>query len=396
MRSLILTVDPAAPPISGAELRNWQNAKALAALGSVLLLSVRPIVAPAPTAGGIECASLSGGNDASARKVNRRRSSVDLRISEAQLQSLSHHIEAFRPDSALVEGIPLFPFLAFLRPRVATLRLDMHNIESELRAEIDRQHVASRLRMALTGGDAASIRALEREALGIVDQVWLCSEIDHRRLNRLFAETAVAVVPNGIPRPETIPAALSPLAPRDHGWPVILFVGHLGYEPNIAAIRYLSDTLMPAIRGSFPDAQLVVAGRSPGEAITALAARHGFELLANPADLGFIYAKAHLSIVPLLAAGGTRLKILEALAYGVPVIATTLAAEGLDLDHGSEIVVADTAPAIAGKVEELFADPERLETMRLRGREAVLTRFGPAAVEAAVAEAVAAQAKRSP
>jgi glycosyltransferase involved in cell wall biosynthesis len=186
------------------------------------------------------------------------------------------------------------------------------------------------------------------------------------------------------------------LAPRDHGWPVILLIGHLGYEPNIAAVGYLADTLMPAIRVTLPSARLVVAGRSPGEPVTALAARHGFELIPNPADLRSIYAKAHLSIVPLLAGGGTRLKILEALAYGVPVIATTLAAEGLDLDHGSEIVVADTPPAIARKVQELCADPERLEAIRLRGREAVLRRFGPAAIEAAVAEAVAAQAKRSP
>ena len=249
--------------------------------------------------------------------------------------------------------------------------------------------------MALTGGDAARIRVLEREALALVDQVWLCSEIDRRRLHRLFGEAAGAVVPNGIPHPDTIPAVLAPLPPRDHGWPVILFVGHLGYEPNIAAVGYLSDTLMPLIRGTFPGVRLVVAGRSPGEPVTALAARHGFELIANPADLRLIYAKAHLSIVPLLAGGGTRLKILEALAHGVPVIATSLAAEGLDLDEGAGIVVADTPPAIAGNVEELCADPERLEAMRLRGREAVLTRFGRAAIEAAVAQAVAAQAERS-
>jgi glycosyltransferase involved in cell wall biosynthesis len=388
MRSLVLTVDPAAPPVSGAELRNWQNAQALAALGSVRLLSFRPMHRAPRTIGAIECASLGEGDQASTKKANRRRSSIDLRVGEGQLEALARHIDEFRPGDVIVEGIPLFPLLAFLRPRVAMLRLDMHNIESDLRAELDHRRLGSRLRMALTGGDAASIRTIEWEALALVDQVWVCSETDRRRLRELFGEKAVAVVPNGIPRPESIPATLPESPSREGGWPTILFVGHLGYEPNVTAVTHLAEVLMPMIRNKLPEARLLVAGRSPDETLATLARKRSFDLVVGPQEVQSLYARAHLSIVPLASGGGTRLKILEALAHGVPVIATARAAAGLDLRDGAEIVIADGPDAMLSRVDELCADADRRELLRRNGREAVLMRFGPAAIRAAVAEAV--------
>ena len=389
-RSLVLTVDPAVPPISGAELRNWQNAKALSDFGQVRLVSFRPMHWPAQLSGDrIECVALAEIHQQGGPPHTRRRSSIDVRITRSALARLTALVDEFKPDAILVEGIPLFPFLEYLRPLTPNLVLDMHNIESDLGAQIERRTLSSRVFAELTGGDAARIRKLEQQAVGIADRVWVCSESDRQRLLRLYGGVAaVHVVPNGIPRPETIPDELTQPPGKNNGWPIILFVGHLAYPPNVNAVHALAHGVLPLVLADFPAARLILGGRSPTEDILALATRPGIDLVANPEEVSTLYTKAHLTVVPLVHAGGTRIKILEAMAHGLPVVATPLAVDGLELAEGTEVLVADDHRGLADHVRSLCDDSRRSEALRRNARRAVVERFGAAVIAAAVRNAI--------
>ncbi|MGX7876406.1 glycosyltransferase family 4 protein [Mesorhizobium sp. ORM6] len=287
-------------------------------------------------------------------------------------------IREFRPDTIIVEGIGLFKLLRHLRPLAERLILDMHNVESDLARQIKR---LSTKRTAAAFG----IRFLERKALSLVDRVWVCSNLDRRKLMTLSRhKVPIDVVPNGIPQagdgPEPLPAEPS----TGDGFPVIVFIGHLAYPPNIDAGQRLASFILPRIRNDLPDARLVLAGRTPKPAVRALARLPDVELIENPADVAPLLSGAHLTIVPLTVGGGTRIKILEAMAAGVPVIATPVAAEGLDLVEGDEVLLSDSDETLAELAIGLCLDPERRARQRLRAHQAVWARFGPQAIRDAV------------
>lgn len=383
-RTMVLTADPAFPPISGADLRNYQNAEAAAQFGPVLLVSVRPLGGGDPEDARISTAALSREDEPRAEPLARRRTAVEMRIPQTALPRLLRLVREFEPDAIIVEGMPLFAMLAHLRPLARRLILDMHNIESLLFAQTRRPGLAERL-LPFRFRAQGRIQRQEETALATVDRVWVCSDADRERLVQLFgSKTPIDVVPNGIPRMDKAPSSLPPMASRNAGWPVLLYVGHLGYQPNVAAARRLARTVLPLVKRAFPAARLILAGRYPKPAVRELAALPDVELIENPQDLSPLFARSHVSVMPLSAGGGTRIKILEAMAWGVPVVATPVAAEGQDFTHGHDILIADTDEALATGVVALCSQPELMERQRGLAYEGAMRRFGPSVTEEAV------------
>lgn len=380
-RTLIVCYDPAFPPTSGADLRNHRNAIAASQFGPAQLVSIRPRTGvEQPADAPIRVGALTVEGEPRSASIGWWRTRAEKRIPRSALIRLEALVRSFRPDTIVVEGIALFKLLAPLRPLARQLILDMHNVESHLAAQPGE---APRSVRAATA-DVAACKRLERQAMKLVDRIWVCSGQDRDRLALLARpEVPIDVVPNGIPRSEDIPATLR-TPPETDDFPVIVFVGHLGYRPNIDAAERLARHILPRIRASLPTARLILAGRYPKPSVRALSELDGVQLIDGPADIASLLGGANLSIIPLSIGGGTRIKILEAMAWGVPVIATPLAAEGLDLLDGEEVLLAETDADLAAKAVALCRDPERLRRQRIAAHHAAWSRFGPAALRDAV------------
>lgn len=385
-RTLIVSADAAWPPISGGDLRNWQNAQALASLGEVLVASVHaPRAAEGLEDSRIRTLPLANAAErATQPRLAKRRTQLDTRIPQIALPRLLAAAHDFKPDTIVVEGISLFALTQHLRPLAPTLVLDMHNIESDLTSQAVRgagwfdKHFSRKAR------DARRLRLMELEAVGIYDKVWVCSNRDRERLCGLTGgRTNADVVPNGIPRFDTIPEKLADQAAMTGGLTVLL-IGHLNYAPNIEAARRLATRILPKLRAKLGAARLIIAGRTPHASVTALDTLADVELVFNPGDLSEFYRRAHLTIVPLTTGGGTRLKILEAMAWGLPVVATRLAAEGLDLLDGGDISFAESDEELVAAAVALYSAPEALQARRLQAQRTVVNRFRPAAIETAI------------
>jgi glycosyltransferase involved in cell wall biosynthesis len=379
-RTLVLCHDPAWPPVSGADLRNCQNATSAARCGPTLLVSLRAHD-PSPARPDFTVTSLTHRQDPRTPSLNWPRSRIEPRIPRLALDRLLDEVRRFRPDTVIVEGISLQALLPALRSYVRQLIIDMHNIESDLA----RQMPATGIRRATGKFNTALMSWREACALKTADRVWTCTRADRERLLEKHRVTIpVDIVPNGIPRGMQTPADLPDSIADRAAAPHILFVGHLGYRPNVDAASRLARSILPILRKSFPQAVLLLAGRYPKQAVRELAGMAGVELHENPADLAPLFARAHLSIVPLSAGGGSRIKILEAAAWGIPVVATPLAAEGLDLENGRHILLGETDSELAALAVGLLKDRDRFEHMRHEAHALVAQRYGPREIARAV------------
>ncbi|BCP54855.1 hypothetical protein K32_34720 [Kaistia sp. 32K] len=366
--------------MTGADLRNWQNASAAAGLGEVLLVSL--------IAGGEGPTSVPnlatrhlGADAAKLYQLDPQQTSIDLGIDDAMLGKLAKVLAEFRPDLVVVEHLGLHPFLDLLQESGARLVLDLHNVESDLANQIARRRDWFGVKRRR---DARAIAAIEARVAAAVDGIWACSEEDAGRL----AERGLGpahVVPNGLPRADLAPRQL-PAEPGAVG-PELLFVGHLGYTPNVRASETLARKILPKLRSALPEVRLTLAGRQPARRVRRLAAPD-IRIVANPDDLTPLLRAAHMAVVPLRSGGGTRFKIVEAMAWGLPVVATPLAAEGLGLRHGHDIILAESDRALAAEILRLWRDRTLREELRARGHATAWRRFGPDPIQDAVVSAL--------
>jgi glycosyltransferase involved in cell wall biosynthesis len=152
-------------------------------------------------------------------------------------------------------------------------------------------------------------------------------------------------------------------APRKEigsGADVIGFLGSMDWMPNIQAVEHFVAEAYPVIKRAIPSVRFMVIGRNPPESIRNLAANdESIMVTGSVDDVGPYLKMCDLMVVPLLAGGGTRIKILEAMAMGVPVVSTTIGAEGLDLGIGIEIEIADGPGPFAALTAELLFDDDR-------------------------------------
>ncbi len=200
--------------------------------------------------------------------------------------------------------------------------------------------------------DLLARRAEEEEAdvLPTWDRVYVCSEMDRDDLVQRGCRQA-RVLPNAVRSLRTLPP------PRHGGAFTFLFVGTLSYYPNEDGVRYFCEHVLPVIRGRAPRAvRVVVVGFGANPSLAPLAAMPEVELVGHVPDVTPYYDAADVVIVPLRAGGGTRIKILEAFAYGRPVVSTPQGCEGIPACDGNHLLLAHTVQDLAEQCLRLLND----------------------------------------
>jgi glycosyltransferase involved in cell wall biosynthesis len=191
---------------------------------------------------------------------------------------------------------------------------------------------------------------------------------DKAEMDRRCSQGKTIVIENGVN------TGTNELLQND-GARTVLLMGTLSYVPNAEAAISLARTIMPLVWRVDPTICLCIAGSNPPAPVLALATDPRIEIQPNPTDMKRIAERAAISVVPLRIGGGTRLKILESLAWGMPVVSTTLGCEGLDVVDGETIVIRDEPQAFADGIVELMTDAARRNKLRCQGRQLVERRY---------------------
>jgi glycosyltransferase involved in cell wall biosynthesis len=259
-------------------------------------------------------------------------------------------------DLLQVEYLQMAPVAVGLWARRRVL--DLHNVESELVASYGRARSGpAALPYRL---EAAALRALERRVIRTFDTVVVVSERERDRLPA--GAGSVLVCPNGQDLPVLLPPATAP---------VVAFVATLGWAPNVEAALWLGREIWPEVARRVPEARLLLVGRDPAPEVRALAGPR-VEVTGTVPDVAPYLTQAQVLVAPLLAGGGTRLKIMEALGAGRPVVATSIGCDGLEDLVGRGVVVADTAGAMVEEITALLHDPGMAARLGKLGHDAVL------------------------
>jgi glycosyltransferase involved in cell wall biosynthesis len=213
--------------------------------------------------------------------------------------------------------------------------------------------------------------ACEREICRKVKHIIAVSSNDARAMRDLFGVSNVSEVPTGV----DLDYFRAPETPAQRKADLV-FVGSMAWLPNIDGSAYFTDQILPLIRARRPQCSLAIAGREPVHAVRELAQKDPLIQVTGtvPDVRPYLWGSA-VSIVPLRVGGGTRLKIYEAMAAGVPVVSTTIGAEGLDLADGAHIRLADTPELFARHCLELLEDRDERERLAARALDLVTRRF---------------------
>ncbi len=208
------------------------------------------------------------------------------------------------------------------------------------------------------------------------DKCIVVSSLDKNLLYKANSLLDLAVVPNGVD--VTQYKTLSD--PFESN--VILFVGLMDYEPNVDAVLFFYHEILPLIKSKIPDVHFLVVGKHPVADVRALASDPIVEVTGYVESVLPYYQRACLSVVPLRAGGGTRLKVLESLALGRPVVSTSIGCEGLRVKHNENIRVADTPADFSDEVVGLLRNPALRRHLAHRGRELVEAEYDWRAIAA--------------
>jgi glycosyltransferase involved in cell wall biosynthesis len=439
MRVLYFAPKECWPTTTGARVRNYHLARALARNADVTYLSFSDsgggdgrkvsIVEPDPRASalGSEMTSSNGSkpqrNTQSALSwcdrlihVPQERGYTPMKLargalgrtpvtvlnytSRAMARGLEELLNSQEFDVVQVESVHLASYLPVMRAaRNRPLVIcDWHNIESNLMAQYSAR-VSNPLRRAYARRTAIQIAALERRVAHAVDGNVLVSDPDRERLLSFASDVPAFVIQNGVDvdhySDEQIERAYE--AWHQHNSNCgnaqgestketclnhevsrrkrVLFVGSMDYHANVDGAVSFTRTTWPRVLQQLPELRLTIVGRDPTAEVRSLADLRGVEVTGTVEDIRPYYREALVSVVPLTVGGGSRLKICEAMAAGVPVLSTRLGAEGIDVNHEENIIFAETADEFCGAIQTIAGDDQKRQHLAAAGRRLVSTKY---------------------
>jgi len=309
----------------------------------------------------------------------------ELPVAVARYRSAKHRrlieglLEKHRFDSVVCD----FLFPAPNIPDLASAVLFEHNVETMIwRRHVE--HARDPLRRLYLRLQARKMEAFERQSCRRAGHVITVSETDSEIMRRIFGDVRVSEIPTGVDLEYFAPAPSAPSAD-------LVFVGSMDWMPNIDGAEWFVSEILPRIRRRRPETTVAIVGRRPVKSIRDLAARTpGLAITGTVPDVRPYLWGAKASVVPLRIGGGTRLKIYESMAAMLPVVSTTVGAEGLPLTPGEHLEIADQPEEFAEKCVALLGDEARRRRMAAEARDFVAARFSWDSVAAVVERILAA------
>lgn len=389
MKILFLTPQAPYPPRQGATLRNFHLLRHCASKHDVHLLTCLPPQAedsPEPELSNI-CSRVEGFRQPERPLRSRVISSLGstrpdmaLRLEQEGAHLLLQRMLAEESyDLVQVEGLEMAPYgfrvlgASGVRPPVV---FDAHNAEYLLQKRAAFTDAGSPDRWHAAGYSMLQWRKLysyERAFGRAVDGIISVSEPDRRALSALAPETPIVSVPNGIEISSYEPGPQTSASP-----PLMVFTGKMDYRPNVDAMLWFGLKVFPRIRRQM-DVRLQIVGMDPHPRLDRLRTITGVDLTGAVDDVVPYIRGASVYLTPMRVGGGTRFKILEALACAKPVVSTSLGVEGIPLRDGEHLCIADDERSFAEAVLSLLRDQaaggERSRALGMAGRSFVEERF---------------------
>jgi sugar transferase (PEP-CTERM/EpsH1 system associated) len=359
MRVAFFTPYPPYPPNTGGKIRSYYLLRSLATRFEVDLYTIYhrpdpPLEAVKPLEE--HCRQVSFLRVESSERLRHRLlralDSVPRTVhhfySQESLQLARQHLQTGEYAAVLADEICMTPY-AELAAGVPTLIM---------RQKIDSSHYLQVAQARRPGLDrmldlleAKQLQRYERAKMSLFRAYLACSEDDAARISLDAPGLPGLVVANGADLSQFTPSA----QPRSSE-PILLYVGTMSYYPNLDAVKYYFQDIHPDVSHRYPGVRVQIVGHNPTAEIRSLARLPGVVVTGTVPDVRPYYQEATALIVPLRLGGGTRLKIIEAMAMGVPVVSTTVGAEGLDITPGENILIADDPAAFSDGISSLLAD----------------------------------------
>lgn len=384
MKILMLAPQTPYPPGQGAALRNYHLLRALADRFDVGLFAFDPHPSPGARAHLASfCREVVLVPFPGRRSVLRRAKDaiasplpdMGLRLASAAAdEAIGGLIDRWQPDVLQVEAIEMARFaLPYRQQRRARLVFDEHNAEYALQRSAFLTDVRQPRRLS---GAAYSLlqwlklQRYERATIRHSQAVVCVSALDRDLLIRLAPEVRPIVIPNAVAVANyryRSPAARAPSLE-------LLFTGTMDYRPNVDAMVWFGTAILPRLREALPGVRLTIVGRNPVATVRALAGP-AVEVTGAVPDVRPFLERAAVYVAPLRMGSGTRFKVLEAMASGIPVVSTSFGAEGLDVRSGSQVLTADEPGAFAAAVNRLLTDRSLATALSADAAEYVRRRF---------------------
>lgn len=366
------------PPDNGSRIRVYNLIKALSRRHNVYLVSLLQEDSLRENAGHLgdicEVVSLHESAWFSPKGIKaiagffspRPRSAVctyDGRIRQAVIDAIAR----IQPDAVVASTLGIVEYV----PRDAGLPsiLDEHNCEyGVLKRAAER--MSGTLRRARYTAGWKKFARWEAMICRRYDCVVMVSDEDRRMMLRAAPDLAdVRVVPNGVDVEHYTPDSWNP------DLNTLLYNGALTYSANLDAVRYFAEAVYPILAREMPSVRLLVTGRTTGVDLRGISDCPGVELVGYVDDIREVLRRAGACVVPLREGGGSRLKILEAMAAGVPVVSTSMGAEGIDAVDGTHLLIADKPEELAGAIARVLQDQTLSNRLASAARSLVEERY---------------------
>ncbi len=386
-RILFLTPQLPYPPEQGTAIRNYHLLSQTATRHDVSLLSfVEPGTANLAPLQAI-CSQVQTIPAPRRTKAQRLKTLLTSRApdmarrlaAEPYAQAL-HQMLAQEPyDIVQVEGIELASYGLMIKawPEAGSpaLVFDDHNAEYLLQKRAFGTDIRRPRRWpqaAYSGIQWRRLRHFEHQICHRADAVLTVSEADAQAVRQLGPGIEPLAIPNGVDT-EAYRTDLPDSLPLRH--PNVVFTGKMDYRPNVDAMRWFHSQVWPEIRRQLPDVHLYIVGKGPSAEILQMADDPGVTVTGYVPDILPYFGGADVYIVPLRVGGGTRLKVLEALATGLPMVSTRLGVEGIALQDGQHALLADTPAEFAQTAVRLLGDGALRQSLAQQARDLAVQRY---------------------